>query len=161
MTLPSVACQPHDHTHCIHSAMTAAEYICDRDGARLTPLRRRVLELVWSSHRPLGAYEILAILSQEEGRNAAPPTVYRALDFLLERGLVHRLTSLNAFAGCAYPGERHPGHFLICRQCRNAIEMHDSRIGTAVQDAAQTADFLIEEHTVEVQGICSGCRGAA
>jgi Fur family zinc uptake transcriptional regulator len=83
--------------------------LCAQKGLRLTALRRRVLELVWQSHKPLGAYDILAVLSEQDGRRAAPPTVYRALDFLLENGLVHRISSLNAFVGCDAPGTRASG----------------------------------------------------
>lgn len=160
MTSLPLACYPHDHTQCIRSALDAAEHICERNGARLTPLRRRVLELAWASHRPLGAYEILAILSQKDGRSAAPPTVYRALDFLLEHGLIHRLASLNAFVGCTHPNEPHAGYFLLCRQCKNAIEIQEPQINVAVQQAAQQADFSIETQTVEVLGLCAHCREA-
>ena len=94
-----LACRPHDHAHCVAGALAEADALCARLGVRLTELRRRVLELVWQSHKPLGAYDILAVLSEQDGRRAAPPTVYRALDFLLENSLVHRIASLNAFTG--------------------------------------------------------------
>ncbi len=103
--------------------MSEADALCARQGLRLTALRRRVLELVWQSHKPLGAYDILAVLSEQDGRRAAPPTVYRALDFLLENGLVHRISSLNAFIGCNHPEHAHQGQFLICRECHAAIEL--------------------------------------
>ncbi|NAT18288.1 Fur family transcriptional regulator, partial [Pseudomonas syringae pv. actinidifoliorum] len=99
-----LASRPHDHSHCVHSALAEAETLCTQQGLRLTTLRRRVLELVWQSHKPLGAYDILAVLSEEDGRRAAPPTVYRALDFSSwKNGLVHRIASLNAFTGCNHP----------------------------------------------------------
>ena len=99
-----LACLPHDHSRCVAEALAEAEALCAKQGTRLTTLRKRVLELVWASHKPLGAYDILGVLSEEDGRRAAPPTVYRALDFLLENGLVHRIASLNAFIGCVHPG---------------------------------------------------------
>ena len=101
MTDTPLAARPHDHSRCVSHALAEAEAICARQGLRLTALRKRVLELVWASHKPLGAYDILGVLSDEDGRRAAPPTVYRALDFLLENGLVHRIASLNAFVGCS------------------------------------------------------------
>lgn len=156
-----LACQPHDHSHCVSQALAAAEGLCQRQGARLTALRKRVLELVWASHRPLGAYDILAVLSEEDGRKAAPPTVYRALDFLLEQGLVHRIASLNAFIGCNHPGEAHQGHFLICRQCHTAIELEQGGIDTAIRASAQALGFAVEGQTVEVVGLCAQCREAA
>ncbi len=72
-----LASRPHDHSHCVHTALSEADTLCAKKGLRLTALRRRVLELVWQSHKPLGAYDILAVLSEQDGRRAAPPTVYR------------------------------------------------------------------------------------
>ena len=94
----------HDHTKCISEAVAIAREICAKHGERFTELRGRVLELVWDSHRPIGAYAILERL-KSDGRSAAPPTVYRALDFLMGVGLVHRIESLNAYVGCAHPGD--------------------------------------------------------
>ena len=93
--------EEHDHAACIAQAVGQAEQVCHQQKQRFTALRRRVFELVWQHHRPIGAYEVLDLL-QRDGR-AAPPTVYRALDFLLEIGLVHRIASLNAYVGCIQP----------------------------------------------------------
>ncbi|WP_238558372.1 Fur family transcriptional regulator, partial [Pseudomonas syringae] len=116
--------------------------------------------LVWQSHKPLGAYDILAVLSDEDGRRAAPPTVYRALDFLLENGLVHRIASLNAFTGCNHPTHAHQGQFLICRLCHAAIELQHPAISNAVVDAAAGVGFAVEGQTVEIVGVCAGCKAA-
>lgn len=156
-----LAYTPHDHDHCVSSALAEADNLCLRQGVRLTALRRRVLELVWQSHRPLGAYDILATLSEQDGRRAAPPTVYRALDFLLENGLVHRIASLNAFIGCSHPEHPHQGQFLICRNCHTAIELEQASIAEAIESAARTVDFAVETQTVEVVGLCAPCRSAA
>ena len=99
--------------------MAAAERLCSERGLRFTPLRRRVLELVWSSHKPVGAYALLDAL-RNEALGSAPPTVYRALDFLIEQGFIHRIERMNAFVGCSHPGEAHRGFFLICGACGNA-----------------------------------------
>ena len=151
---------PHDHSQCVSDALAAAEEVCERAGARLTVLRKRVLELVWQSHRPLGAYDILGVLSEVDGRRAAPPTVYRALDFLLEHGLVHRIASLNAFVGCSHPEHPHQGQFLICRNCHAAIELEQKAISDAIVQSARDVGFTVEGQTVEVVGLCSGCREA-
>ncbi|MBU3058660.1 zinc uptake transcriptional repressor Zur [Pseudomonas indica] len=156
-----LACRPHDHSRCVHSALSEADALCARQGVRLTALRRRVLELVWQSHKPLGAYDILAVLSEEDGRRAAPPTVYRALDFLLENGLVHRIASLNAFVGCNHPEHAHQGQFLICRQCHTAIELEQPAISEAIVAGARTVGFTVEGQTVEIVGLCAACREAA
>lgn len=161
MTSTPLACHPHDHSHCVAEALAAADQVCARSGARLTALRRRVLELVWQSHQPLGAYDILGVLSAEDGRRAAPPTVYRALDFLLEHGLIHRLASLNAYIGCNHPGQSHQGHFFICRRCNTAIEVEQPAIGAAIQAAAAEVGFAVEGQMVEVVGLCARCREAA
>ena len=157
----SLACLPHDHSQCVSSALADADALCAQQGVRLTALRRRVLELVWHSHKPLGAYDILAVLSETDGRRAAPPTVYRALDFLLENGLVHRIASLNAFIGCVHPGELHQGQFLICKACHAAIELELSAISQAIVAGAAAVGFAVESQTVEVVGLCAGCQGAA
>lgn len=151
----------HDHDHCVSNALAEADTLCERSGVRLTALRKRVLELVWQSHKPLGAYDILAELSAQDSRRAAPPTVYRALDFLLENGLVHRIASLNAFIGCNHPEHPHQGQFLICRNCHTAIELEQPCISEAIDQAARTVDFNVEGQTVEVVGLCAPCRSAA
>ena len=161
MTNTPLACHPHDHSHCVADALAAADQVCLRNGVRLTSLRRRVLELVWHSHQPLGAYDILGRLSAEDGRRAAPPTVYRALDFLLEHGLVHRIASQNAFIGCNHPGEVHQGCFFICGQCRTAIEIDQPAIAASIQMAAAAVGFSVQTQTVEVTGLCSACRRSA
>ncbi len=149
----------HDHGRCVSDALEAAEELCARAGDRLTPLRRRVLELVWSSHRPIGAYAILDSL-REDGRSAAPPTVYRALDFLLEHGLIHRIESLNAFAGCSHPGESHLVQFLICKSCGMTAELDDRRLADAIGRSAADQGFNIQSRVVELSGICAGCQSA-
>jgi Fur family zinc uptake transcriptional regulator len=161
MTQPPLASRPHDHSRCVSHALAEAESICTRQGLRLTALRKRVLELVWQSHKPLGAYDILAVLSDQDGRRAAPPTVYRALDFLLENGLVHRIASLNAFVGCSHPAHTHQGQFLICRSCHAAIELEHAAISEAIVGGAQSVGFVVEGQTVEVLGLCAGCQEAA
>ncbi|MNN21831.1 Zinc uptake regulation protein [compost metagenome] len=157
MPITPIASRPHDHSHCVHSALSEADTLCAQKGLRLTALRRRVLELVWQSHKPLGAYDILAVLSEQDGRRAAPPTVYRALDFLLENGLVHRIASLNAFVGCNNPEHAHEGQFLICRACHTAIELEQSAISEAIVAGANDVGFAVETQTVEVVGLCSAC----
>jgi Fur family zinc uptake transcriptional regulator len=147
----------HNHANCVASALERAEELCEREGQRLTELRKRVLELVWSSHKPIGAYAILAEL--KDGKAAAPPTVYRALDFLMERGLIHRIESLNAFVGCAQPGDDHIVQFLICTGCGNAAEVEDPRVTKAIGAIASDHGFTLQNRIVELAGLCAPCRG--
>lgn len=156
----------HDHVRCVGSALSRADALCAGRGARLTAIRRRVLELVWASHRPRGAYAILDDLAQdwaqdgvqERGRKPAPLTVYRALEFLVEQGLVHRIESLNAYVGCAEPGDVHTGQFLVCQACGEAVEINDPRVTEAVSASARDHGFAIRRQTVEVSGLCPACR---
>jgi Fur family zinc uptake transcriptional regulator len=157
---PARPTAPHDHDRCIADALDMAEAVCTKSGARLTPLRRRVLELVWNSHRPVGAYAILDEL-REGDRGAAPPTVYRALDFLMEQGLIHRIESLNAFVGCDHPEDRHVSQFLICTNCNAAVEIEDRGIANAVKKSAAEAGFAVNRFTVELQGTCPACAAKA
>jgi Fur family zinc uptake transcriptional regulator len=150
----------HDHANCIETALDRAAIVCDAHGARLTELRRQVLALVWQRHEPIGAYELLDELKAVNGK-AAPPTVYRALDFLIEQGLVHRIESLNAFVGCNQPERQHEGQFLICRSCGAIAELNDPSIAAAVAaEAAKAAGFTVEHQTIELRGICDTCRAA-
>lgn len=136
-----------------------AEQLCRQRGLRWTPLRRRVLEIILAGTAPIGAYQILEVLGRETGR-AAPPTVYRALDFLLEQGLIHKVEGLSAFTVCPHPDDRHRAQFLICRQCGEVVELSDAAIQSALGRAARAQGFAVESETVEITGRCQRCRQA-
>ncbi len=168
----------HDHGACVKAALATAARLCAKRGARLTPLRHRVLELIWrghapAGHAPVGAYDLLARLSSKKGpatkkgaarnrRPAAPPTVYRALAFLLAQGLIHRIESLNAYVGCmnpeGHPEGAHGGQFLICSDCGAAAEVHDPRVDAAVARRAHELGFAVRRKTIEVEGVCPPCQ---
>ena len=146
MKKPAKAAQlNHDHDHCVEDALAAAERLCAKKDLRFTPLRRRVLELVWSSHKPVGAYALLDQL-RDEDLGSAPPTIYRALDFLIENGLIHRIERMNAFIGCSHPGEAHRGFFLICGECGNAEELHSDGLAELDRVERQPARFRRPRH---------------
>jgi Fur family zinc uptake transcriptional regulator len=147
----------HVHARCLEHAVRRAEVVCNERGARLTKLRRRVLELVCASHEPVKAYELLDRLKPER-RRAAPPTVYRALDFLQRQGFVHKIQSLNAYVGCGDPGHGGSGQFLICRDCGEVAEMEDPEVIDLLSGHAHRLGFAAENQTIEVRGLCSGCR---
>jgi Fur family zinc uptake transcriptional regulator len=147
----------HDHNACIENALEAAQKICEERETRFTPLRRRVLELVWGKHEPITAYEVLDLLSDETKR-VAPPTVYRALDFLIEEGFVHRIESLNAFVGCSDPAHKHQGHFMICKECSNVTEMNEKSLHDVIESAAKENGYSYENSILEIAGICENCR---
>ena len=149
----------HNHRRCVEEALTRAEIVCRERSLRFTALRRQVLELVWNSHKPVGAYDILDKLDRG-GKKAAPPTVSRALEFLIEADLVHRLDSLNAFVGCADPSSSHTGQFLICRGCQSVAELDDADINRLVEEKASDLGFSAVHQMLEIQGLCPGCRAA-
>jgi Fur family zinc uptake transcriptional regulator len=146
----------HDHRACMDDALAAAEALATRRGQRLTPLRRRVLEIVLASHRPMGAYDVLATLAQGNAR-LAPPTVYRALDFLRSQGFVHRIDSLSAFVACFAPAKAHRSRFFLCLRCGRAAEIEDPALDEALHAAAARAGFAAERETVEITGVCGDC----
>jgi Fur family zinc uptake transcriptional regulator len=148
--------------------LSRAGAICERRGATLTELRRQILGMILDAAAPTGAYELLDRLRQTR-RGAAPPTVYRTLDFLLEQGLIHRVERLSAFVGCvagctADPdGESHAhaAQFLICRNCGRVVEMQNQDVAAVLARVAKDAGFTIGSATVEAEGLCSTCRSAA
>jgi Fur family zinc uptake transcriptional regulator len=147
----------HDHGACKVAALAMAADLCRRRGVRLTDAQRLVLELVWDSHRPIGAYGLLKAMIQK-GRSAAPPTVYRALDFLRRQGLVHRIESRNAYVGCPWPGHDPAVELLICSQCGQAGEIGGGVIAKALSARAQRLGFAAGRQTIEVEGRCRECR---
>lgn len=156
---------PHRHTPDLLDRAAAA---CARRGARLTDIRRRVLELVLDSPRPAGAYDMLEQLRPGH-KGAAPPTVYRALDFLLGQGLIHKVERLSAYVPCLHaiqddsssPAHHHTAQFLICQRCGRVEELDDPAIATALAQAATTAGFRLDGATIEADGLCHACDSAA
>jgi Fur family zinc uptake transcriptional regulator len=166
----------------LDATLDRAAAACARRGAQLTDLRRQVLRLVLEAGQPLGAYALLDRLKATRA-GAAPPTVYRALDFLLEQGLIHKVERLNAFIGCVEgppdhdhaqggvhdhdhgaggrQGIGHPHQFLICRICGATLEIADAAVVAALRDAVARAGFVMERSTVEVEGRCATCAAAA
>lgn len=141
--------------------LAEAEARCEAKGARLTELRREVLGLILDAPGPTGAYELLDRLRERRGA-AAPPTVYRALDFLQEQGLVHRIQSLSAFVGCVEEhGHDHAAQFLICRLCGQVTEIEDHELAHALAAAAARVGFTVSAATIEASGTCSACRISA
>ncbi len=147
----------HNHGDCVQEAISRATALCAARKVRLTALRRQVLEILWQSHVPLSAYAILAQLGGE-GRPAAPPTVYRALDFLLDQGLVHKVEHLNAYMGCPMPEHPHLAAIFLCEACGCAAEIDRAALAAEIDAAAREQDFIIHHQTVEISGTCSRCR---
>ena len=147
----------HDHKRCVSSALENAEEKSRVLGLRFTKTRRKVLEVLWQSHNPLGAYEILDRL-QKDGRRPAPMVVYRALDFLLEAGLAHKISSCKTFIGCSTPDENHEAQFLICESCGSAAEVAGQPLAEGLEKIAASAGFKINQRVVEIIGVCPNCQ---
>ncbi|MDX1780042.1 MAG: transcriptional repressor [Thalassovita sp.] len=149
--------EKHDHTHCITDGVATVAASCQERGLQFTPVRRRVMEILLSEHRAMGAYEILDTL-RAEGLGSQPPVVYRALDFLVKHGFAHKVERLNAFTACTHPGEPHTPAFLICRQCSSVVEAAAEPAKGDLGAAADEAGFEIEQAVVEAEGVCPVCR---
>lgn len=146
----------HDHAYCRNKAMRTAERLCTERGVRLTPIRQRVLDLIWANHRAVKAYDLLDQIKPLE-RMAKPATVYRALDFLLEQGLIHRVESLNAFIGCGCAERQHEVLLLICQHCQDVEERSAPEVMAALVTEIEQAGFTVHRKAVEVQGLCCHC----
>ncbi|MCB2095931.1 MAG: transcriptional repressor [Rhodobacteraceae bacterium] len=148
----------HDHSHCAKDTLARADALSNARGARMTPVRRRTLEILLESHKAMGAYDVLERLVAD-GFGNQPPVAYRALEFLVEQGLAHRIRRLNAFAACMHPGEAHVPVFLICTSCQLVAEAPADDVRGAMDAAAASIGFVIERTNVEAVGRCPACRG--
>lgn len=155
--MPRFGFSDHDHSSCIAQTVQEVEARCAAERLQLTPVRRRVLEILLQRHQALGAYDILDVL-RAEGLGSQPPVAYRALDFLVKHRFAHRIEKLNAFVACTHPGEDHTPAFLICRDCNGVAEAQDARV--ALDRSARESGFAIESATIEFEGLCPGCQGA-
>jgi Fur family zinc uptake transcriptional regulator len=150
----------HDHAQCSSDAIAHAEAVCAARAQRLTPIRRRVLEALLASHQPLGAYDLIERLSAS-GERPAPITIYRALDFLRENALVHRIESRNAFIACAHNHDSgDPVVFLICERCGAVGEAASQAVAETIRTASRAAGFTPKSPVIEISGVCSHCRVA-
>lgn len=141
------------HKTCVKEALSHAEHVCQDAGARLTKTRKHVLELLWQSHQPRKAYDILADLARMD-ESAKPPTVYRALDFLQEMNLVHKVESLNAYIGC---NGDHAHQYLICQKCGTVTDIHDEAVTNIVREKALKKGFRVTNTVIEIKGHCERC----
>lgn len=137
--------------------LVQARSYCEAKGARLTPLRERVYEILLNQESAIGAYDLLDKLRTTED-NAKPPTVYRALDFFLELGLVHKVESTNAFMACHHFGCSHPVQFLICDTCGDVQEIQSAGVKETLEAQAKENKFMILRQTIEAHGVCQKCQ---
>lgn len=156
----ALAFRRHDHAGCSADMLARAQELAEAGALRLTPVRRAALEILLEAHRAMGAYEVLDRLAAA-GFGRQPPVAYRALDYLVDHGLAHRVQRLNAYVACHHPGERHAPVFLICRACDRVAEAPGARVRAALDAGAAAAGFAVERASVEAVGLCPACRAAA
>lgn len=150
------AVSPHDHSQCMSNALNTAEQLCLLRGVQLTAIRQQVLALIWESHKAVKAYELLDRIKPLQNA-AKPATIYRALDFLIEQGLIHRVESLNAFVGCRCSGQQHEQLLLICKECQEVEERPAQTVMQTIAQELQAAHFTAHSKAVEIHGICAKC----
>lgn len=143
----------------VASQLNTAQALCESRGKRLTPIRRKVLEILLLQDRSVKAYELLELIRDVQP-GAAPPTVYRALDFLVEEGLVHRLDAINAWAACNDAGGEPHDLLVVCTECGAVAELSDPNLTRRLAEKVARAGFRLSEHETELRGLCSGCRCA-
>ena len=156
----SISFRRHDHNRCVTDCIAQVEDTCKERGARLTPIRRRVLEILLEEHRAMGAYDVLERLATD-GLGSQPPIVYRALDFLVAQGFAHRIAHMSAFIACGQPSEEHMPVFLICRQCNRVAEADPGKVTAAMSDTASQLGFTIGRASIEAEGFCPSCQPPA
>ncbi len=153
---PATAFADHNHQSCKGDVLENADRLVRKTGLRLTPVRRRTLEILVEEHRAMGAYQILEKLA-EAGFGSQPPVVYRALDFLVEHGLAHRIRRLNAFTACMHPGAAHAPTFFICKECDSVAEAPALGVSGALETAAAQIGFRVDRMNIEALGTCPNC----
>lgn len=146
--------------HAPDERVALAGSLCNARGAQLTKLRRQILELLWESGRPTGAYELVEALKLKTSRPVAPPTVYRTLEFLMSQSLVSKIESRNAYVPCVHPERQNDCLFFICSDCGTSVELEDPRIERLISENAAIIGYRPTRRVVEVEGVCRSCRAA-
>ncbi|OAJ33719.1 transcriptional repressor [Piscirickettsia salmonis] len=155
-SLRHYACPKEHHQHSLTELLANVSRICLEKGLRLTQVRKQVLTLIWQAQSPIGAYALLEALQHYQA-NAKPPTIYRALDFLLDHQFIHRINSLNAYIACAHPEQTHSPYFFICKHCNSSFEISHFALDQAIEQAVQNFGCKVEDKMIEVTGLCKAC----
>ena len=149
--------QPHDQVRILNAAISRAHEICEAANVRLTPTREAILKLLWQGHKPMGAYQLQQQLAKVSEKPIAPPTIYRAIEFLIDLGLVHRIHSLNAYIGCPFPSSEHSNIFMICEKCNTVAEVSDKKVNNLLSAITEKVGFTLRSQSIELFGLCPNC----
>ncbi len=147
--------------HAPAERVALAMSLCGARGVQLTTLRRQILELLWESAQPTGAYQLIEALKLRNSRPVGPPTVYRALEFLISQGFVSKIESHNAYVPCAHPERHQDCLFFICGDCGASVELEDARIERLLAENAADLGYRVTRRVVEVEGTCASCIAAS
>jgi|TARA_B110000263_G_scaffold81153_1_gene70967 Fur family zinc uptake transcriptional regulator len=145
-----------NHKICSDDAIKKAEFICEDKSLRFTEIRKFIFKLIWKSHKPSKAYDLLSKISKMN-YSAKPPTVYRALDFLLDNGFIHKINSLNAYIGCSHPLKHNECYFMICKNCDEIKECCDEAITESIKKTLSSNRFSSKNIGIEITGDCYQC----
>lgn len=146
-----------NHKNCIDKALENAKIICENKNIRLTQLRMRVLEMIWEAgHKPVKAYDIINKMKGVD-KACMPPTVYRALDFLMENNFVHKLNVDNSYIGCSEPRNCYHCYFVICNKCGEAKEFFNEKLSSLINFDMDEKKFKPSNIVFEIQGLCESC----
>jgi len=141
------------HSHSVRDVMAKAKLFCAQNNQRLTPPREEVLNILARSHKALGAYDILEN-ARIDGKKSKPPTIYRAIEFWLEHGFIHRIESLNAYVACDHDHGKAGIHFLVCEQCKTVREAHTP----SPLKGIELGGFAPKHSQTETIGLCKNCQ---
>ena len=146
----------HSHSKCISTALKRADSLCSKRNIRFTPIRKKVLSLILEQHMPIKAYDILAKLSDAD-HIEKPPTVYRALEFLLDNQLIHKIDSSNSYIACEFDHKQHESQFLVCDNCNEVMELQEPLLSSALTETSESKGFITRQSHVEIHGVCADC----
>ncbi|WP_084197549.1 Fur family transcriptional regulator [Solimonas soli] len=157
MAAKASAAAKHAGATVVARAVQHAAELCEARGMRFTPIRRDVYSIMLRQRRPLSAYQLLELMQAQQKRQLAPLTVYRALDFLVESGLVHKLETAHSFVACEHPDETHQSLYLLCTDCGSTEEVATDKLAKLIDREANQRQFQPSRQVVEIEGVCSDC----
>ena len=147
----------HDHRKCSKKVIQNAEETCLKFSLNFTPIRKKVLEIISSNHKPSRAYDLLEKL-RDDGFCDKPPTIYRALDFLIENKIVHKLNTINAYVACFDEESEEISCFLICEMCQEIEEFHNKNLNKVLTNIGKKRGIEIKNLNLEIGFKCQECK---
>lgn len=151
------SCDSHSHQKCVDKLIKQAREICIKNNLRLTPLREKILEIIFQNHKAIKAYDVLKEL-EKHNISDKPPTIYRALDFFITNKIIHKIHCINSYLVCSHPGMHNDCSLFICEKCNSVEENCDNNISKLIVEDAKNNNFTIKNKNIEILGICQNCQ---